>query len=122
MNTVNHNYETGIWLNLSNDNHITKNNISNNPMGLQVLYSSGNKIYNNNLIANKEQAEDREGSNIWDMGNITGGNYWSDHTAKGNPSHGWPRIIKGTTARDEFPFQDISGWMLAEPASTPASG
>ncbi len=121
-NTVNHNYETGIWLNLSNDNQITKNNISNNPMGLQVLYSSGNKIYNNNLIANKEQAEDREGSNIWDMGNITGGNYWSDHTAKGNPSHGWPRIIKGTTARDEFPFQDISGWMLAEPASTPALG
>lgn len=120
-NTVDHNYEAGVWLNFSNDNQITKNNISNNPLGMQVLYSSGNQIYHNNFVDNKEQAEDREGSNIWDMGNITGGNYWSGHIAKGNPSNGWPMIIKGTTTRDEFPFQDASGWMLAEPASAPAS-
>jgi parallel beta-helix repeat protein len=112
-NTVDHNYEAGIWLNLSNDNLITKNNISNNPLGLQVLYSTGNQVYNNNLITNKEQAEDREGSNKWDMGNITGGNYWSDHTAKGNPSQNWPRMIKGSMVMDKFPFQDASGWMLA---------
>jgi parallel beta-helix repeat protein len=108
-NTVDHNYEAGIWLNLSNDNLITKNNISNNPLGMQVLYSTGNQVYNNNLITNKEQAEDREGSNKWDMGNITGGNYWSDHTAKGNPSQNWPRMIKGSMVMDKFPFQDASG-------------
>lgn len=114
-NTVDHNYEAGIWLNLSNDNQIFQNNISNNPLGLQVLYSSGNRIYRNNFIGNKEPAEDREGNNIWDMGNVTGGNYWSGHTAKGNPSSNWPMIIKGTTVRDEFPFQDASGWLLSKP-------
>jgi parallel beta-helix repeat protein len=112
-NTADHNYEAGIWLNLSNDNEIIKNNISNNPLGLQVLYSSGNEIYNNNFLDNNDQAEDREGSNMWDMGNVTGGNYWSDHIAKGNPSQSWPRVIKGSVVRDNFPFQDQSGWMLA---------
>ncbi len=115
-NIVDNNYEAGVWLNLSNDNQITLNNISNNPVGLQVLYSSGNRIYRNNFVDNKEQAEDREGSNIWDMGNITGGNYWNDHIAKGNPSQNWPRMIKGSLIMDKFPFQDESGWMLAEPA------
>jgi nitrous oxidase accessory protein len=111
-NTADRNYEAGIWLNLSNDNQITRNNISNNPLGLQILYSSGNRIYQNNLIDNKEHAEDREGSNIWDMGNVTGGNYWSGHTAKGNPSQNWPRVVKGSVVMDNFPFQDASGWVL----------
>lgn len=112
-NVADRNYEAGIWLNLSNDNQVVENNISNNPLGLQVLFSSGNRIYNNNLINNQEQAEDREGSNIWDMGNVTGGNYWSDHIAKGNPSQSWPRMIRGSTVMDNFPFQDPSGWMRA---------
>lgn len=121
-NTVDHNYESGVWLNLSNDNQFTLNNISNNPLGLQVLNSSGNRIYRNNFVDNKEQAEDREGSNIWDMGNITGGNYWNDHTAKGNPSQSWPRMIKGSLTMDKFPFQDKSGWMRALPAPAQVSG
>jgi len=116
-NLLDHNNQTGIWLNLSNDNKIYQNNISYNPMGLQVMYSSGNLIYHNNFINNKAHSQDKEGRNSWDMGNITGGNYWSGHVAKGNPSHDWPRLIKGGKM-DLYPFQDMSGWEVAKSASS----
>jgi parallel beta-helix repeat protein len=114
---LDYNHKTGIWLNLSDNNQIYQNNISNNPLGLQVLYSSGNQIYHNNFIRNKDHSQDLEGSNSWDMGNITGGNYWSGHVAKGNPSQDWPRMIKGGK-RDLYPFQDANGWEAAKPASS----
>ena len=41
---------------------------------------------------------------------LTGGNYWSGHVAKGNPSQDWPRMIKGGSMLDGYPFQDESGW------------
>lgn len=119
-NTVNHNYEAGIWLNLSKGNRIFENNISDNPLGMQLLNSLGNMIYHNNFIGNKEQAEDRGGDNQWDMGNVTGGNYWSDHTAKGNPSTNWPMLLRGAK-KDNYPFQNMNGWMPAKPASKPSS-
>jgi parallel beta-helix repeat protein len=117
-NLLDRNHQTGIWLNLSNDNRIYQNNISNNLLGLQVLYSSGNQIYHNNFINNKDHSQDLEGRNSWDMGNITGGNYWSGHVAKGNPSQNWPRMIKGGKM-DLYPFQDVSGWEAAKPAPLP---
>jgi len=120
-NVVSHNYETGIWLNLSNHNQIRQNNITNNPLGMQVMYSSGNQIYNNNFINNKEHSQDTAGNNSWDMGNITGGNYWSGHVAKGNPSQNWPRMIKGGKM-DRYPFQDVSGWQAAKPAAPSLRG
>jgi parallel beta-helix repeat protein len=111
-NTADHNYEAGVWLNLSNDNQIYQNIISYNPMGLRALYSSGNLIYHNNFIGNKEQSKDEQGNNSWDAGNVTGGNYWTDHIAKGNPSQDWPRVINGEEM-DRYPFQDESGWRKA---------
>ena len=108
-NIFDDNHQTGIWLNLSNDNQIYQNNISNNILGLQVIHSSGNQIYHNNFIKNKDHSQDIEGRNSWDMGNTTGGNYWSGHIAKGNPSQDWPRMVKGGKM-DLYPFQDISGW------------
>jgi parallel beta-helix repeat protein len=110
-NTFDHNFETGIWFNISHDNQVLLNNISNNPVGMLVLNSAENQVYHNNFLDNKIQAEDREGSNSWDMGNVTGGNYWSDHMAKGNPSQGWPKIVRGGKI-DNFPFQDLNGWLL----------
>ncbi len=112
-NTANHNYETGLWINLSNDNQIYQNNITNNPLGIDMMHSLGNKIYQNNFINNKEHAQDTDGNNSWDMGNVTGGNYWSGHVAKGNPSLNWPRLIKGGKL-DSYPFEEASGWKLAK--------
>jgi parallel beta-helix repeat protein len=117
-NVVDANAATGIWLNLSNDNQIDQNNISRNPMGLQVMLSTGNKIFRNNFVGNQEHSQDMGGNNSWDDGNVTGGNYWSDHVAKGNPSQNWPRMIKGGSVRDGYPFQDESGWLGAAAASS----
>lgn len=111
-NTVERNNNSGIWMNLSNKNQIYQNNITRNLLGLDLMYSSENSIYHNNFIDNKEHAQDREGNNAWDMGNATGGNYWSGHFAKGNPSQSWPKLIKGGK-KDNHPFQDVSGWMQA---------
>ncbi len=121
-NIVDRNEVTGIWLNLSNGNQIYQNNITNSPLGCQVLFSTGNKIYHNNFVDNKEHSEDIGGSNnSWDDGNITGGNYWSGHVAKGNPSSDWPRQIKGGSMQDRYPFQDVSGWLAAKTAAPPSA-
>ena len=112
-NSLQGNLVTGIWLNLSNNNQIYENNITSNSLGCQVSFSSGNRIYHNNFIDNIEHSIDSGGDNSWDAGNSTGGNYWSGHSAKGNPSSSWPRAIKGASAKDSYPFQDVSGWRAA---------
>ncbi len=106
------NLRTGIFFNLSKNNRIFENNISKNPTGAQIIRSTGNEIYHNNFLGNKEHAEDKEGDNRWDLGNVTGGNYWSDHTAIGNPSTGWAKLIRGAK-KDNYPFQDMNGWFKA---------
>jgi parallel beta-helix repeat protein len=115
-NVVDANAATGIWLNLSNDNQIYQNNISNNPFGLQVIHSTGNRIFHNNFLGNVEHSQDIDGRNSWDEGNVTGGNYWMGHVAIGNPSQEWPRMIKGAGMLDNYPFQDESGWRKAAAA------
>jgi parallel beta-helix repeat protein len=110
-NVADENAATGIWLNLSNDNQIYQNNIRNNPLGLQVMLSTGNRIFRNNFLDNQEHSQDLGGNNSWDDGNVTGGNYWSGHVSKGNPSQNWPRMIKGGSTMDHYPFQDESGWL-----------
>lgn len=120
-NVVDSNNDTGVWLNHSNDNQIYQNNITNNPLGCRIESSTGNKIYRNNFLNNKEQSQDIQGNNSWDDGNTTGGNYWSDHVAKGNPSREWPKQIKGGNMRDRYPFQDESGWLAAR-AAAPTTG
>lgn len=110
-NTVNGNVASGIWLNLSNDNQLYQNNISNSPIGLDVMHSTGNRVFHNNFLGNDEHSQDTDGINSWDDGNVTGGNYWEDHVAKGNPSQSWPKMIKGGAMLDNYPFQDNSGWL-----------
>lgn len=103
----------GIWLDLSNCNRVFENNITSNHLGIFIDSSTGNQIYHNNFVSNKEQAEDKNGDNSWDMGNVTGGNYWSDRNAKGNPSTGWPRILKGLK-KDNHPFENPNGWKFMD--------
>ena len=117
-NVVDANAATGIWLNLSPDNQIYQNNISNSPIGLQAMLSTGNKIFHNNFLGNQEHSQDIGGNNSWDDGNVTGGNYWKGHVAKGNPSQDWPRQINGGSMLDHYPFQDESGWVRAAATSS----
>ena len=118
-NFLDGNAASGIWLNLSDENRIYQNNISNTSIGLQVLESSGNSIFHNNFWDNSEHSQDSQGTNSWDQGNVTGGNYWDDHVAKGNPSQSWPRMIKGGESQDRYPFQDRGGWLLSSAALSP---
>jgi parallel beta-helix repeat protein len=115
-NSMENNHEAGLWLNYSSKNSIYENNISSNPDGLLLQSSNENLIYHNNFINNKDHAEDRTGVNSWDMGNITGGNYWSGHKAFGNPSKGWSKLIKGAKI-DSYPFQNPNGWKLPKEES-----
>jgi parallel beta-helix repeat protein len=117
-NVVEGNNDTGVWLNLSNDNQIDQNNISRNAIGCQIESSTGNKIFHNNFLNNKEQSQDVKGNNSWDDGNVSGGNHWNDHVAKGNPSNNWPRQIKGGIMQDRYPFQSESGWLAARAAAS----
>ena len=118
-NVLDGNAASGVWLNLSDENRIYQNNISNSSIGLEVLESSGNSIFHNNFWDNREHSRDSQGMNSWDQGNVTGGNYWDDHVAKGNPSQSWPRMIKGGESQDRYPFQDRSGWLLPSAALSP---
>ena len=111
----------GIWLNLSNSNRVVENNITSNQLGIFIANSIGNQVYHNNFISNKEQAEDKNGDNSWDTGNVTGGNYWSDRNAKGNPSTGWTRIIRGLK-KDNHPFENLNGWKLMDRGPSAMTG
>ena len=111
-NTVDRNFQTGIWLNGSNENEIFGDTISNNPAGVLLVNSRNNQIYHNNFLNNTQQAENRNGMNKWDMGNGTGGNYWSDLKVVGNPSKGTSKVIKGSKVNDNNPYQNENGWDL----------
>ncbi|UCF08128.1 MAG: right-handed parallel beta-helix repeat-containing protein, partial [Thermoplasmata archaeon] len=73
---------TGICLIQNSDgNNILENNISKNLYGIELLSSSGNKIYHNDFVNNTNQASEPSMSvNNWDDGYPSGGNYWSDYS------------------------------------------
>lgn len=80
-NTVNSNNYSGIYLySSSNNNNITGNTASSNEYGILSWSSNNNHIYHNNLINNTNQSYDNTGTNTWDNGYPSGGNYWSDYT------------------------------------------
>ena len=69
----------GIWIGGSS-NMMTSNTIANNNDGIQLSGSSDNTFYHNNFINNEEQVVAYgPGSNAWDNGFPSGGNYWSDY-------------------------------------------
>ncbi len=121
-NTVDRNSQTGIWLNGSNENEIFEDTVSNNPTGVLLVNSRNNQVYHNNFLNNTQQAEDRNGMNKWDMGNRTGGNYWSDLKVVGNPSNGAAKVIKGSKTNDNSPYQNENGWISSGSAVKAATG
>jgi len=60
------------------DNHIIENNITDNNLGIELIYSKNNTIFHNNIEENNNSAA-IIGSyfNVWDDGTI--GNHWSDY-------------------------------------------
>jgi parallel beta-helix repeat protein len=65
----------------SSSNSIAGNNIENNDYaGIELVVSSGNSLFHNNIINNiNETVTIVSWGNIWDDGYPSGGNYWSDY-------------------------------------------
>ena len=68
-------------------NTLRDNIVHHNGMGIYINLLSGvygNKVYHNDFIANTLQAWEKGGTNIWDNGYPSGGNYWSDYAGVDN--------------------------------------
>ena len=103
------NTRQGLRMSGSSGCNVTDNRfIGNTISGANLIDSRGNYIYHNTFINNGMQNAVDNGENQWDSGPITGGNYWSDHQAIGNPGN-IPRQIQ-TKGVDRYPFQDPGGW------------
>ena len=86
-----HKNKTGIHIAyVGNRNVIRENIFTQNGLGVDMgeQYVRNNKIYHNNIIKNKVQANDRQKDNKWDNGYPSGGNYWSDYTGVDDGSSG----------------------------------
>jgi parallel beta-helix repeat protein len=136
-NTCSFNNWEGIKLELSSSNTITNNTCSFNKVGISISFSTDNKIYYNNIIANSDQALDTSNNgNQWDNGYPSGGNFWSDYN-KSDDFSGPGQNIPGsdgigdmpyeidTDSRDNYPLMKRSGTNFEPTASfnfTPSSG
>jgi len=82
-NTVSSNSEEGITIEWSTGNTIIENTCSENDAGITLSISSkSNSIYGNVFVDNNQNTSItvNAGSNIWDDGYPSGGNYWSDYS------------------------------------------
>jgi parallel beta-helix repeat protein len=77
-NLITGNINYGIIAFQASNNTIKENNVSYSSIGLELLSSSDNKIYHNDIIENVDQANDDQNNNQWFEDYPVGGNYWSD--------------------------------------------
>ena len=118
------NDDWGIRLISSNNNTINGNTVQNNGNGIIVFDSNNNQVYHNNFINSLgPHAQDNTGTNSWDDGYPSGGNYWNDYSGTDNfigPNQDIPGsdgigdapytdILGGTGAQDNYPLMDPWG-------------
>lgn len=151
-NNIVSNNEYGIYIReSSNSNIISNNTVLSNGYGFYIYSSSSNMVYHNDLINNTVQAYDNTGTNFWDNGYPSGGNYWSDYTGidiKSGPLQDQPgpdgigdtpytNIQGGTGAKDYYPLMSpiqfnqpnltyfripvVSGWNLISTPLIPSN-
>ncbi|RJS75331.1 hypothetical protein CW714_00430, partial [Methanophagales archaeon] len=125
-NIICENNYSGILLYYFSNNNLLINNTvrSNNDYGIYLYFSNSNCIYHNNIIDNMNQAYDDRGTNLWDNGYPSGGNYWSDYNGSDlyhGPNQDIPgsdgigdapyNIPGGAGAQDRYPFMNKNGWL-----------
>lgn len=105
----------GLTLYSSSDNLVRDNTVEDNQtVGIWIIDSRANVIYQNNLIKNNPNAVDESGGNNWYEPRLKQGNYWSDY--RGNPLAGSPlgavpyRLGGFGGAYDRYPFVKKNGW------------
>lgn len=100
----------GIHLNsFSECNSVSGNTIKANIIfGIYLEDSYSNEIYYNNFIDNINQAFDNSGTNVWDNGYPSGGNYWSEYAGidvMSGPTQDDP----GSDGISDAPYTNIGG-------------
>jgi parallel beta-helix repeat protein len=109
-------YEKGIALFSGSDNNtIVENSIYGNYYGIQVMQSNNNSIFHNNFIDNTNGAWSILGSNIWDNGYPSGGNYWSDYVGPDKNHDG----IGDTFYAIPNAYYDVDNYPLMKPYVVP---
>jgi parallel beta-helix repeat protein len=78
-NEITNNGVDGIRLFSSPNNTISRNNLIQNQLAIEVNGSPHNRIYNNNFANNTQQALCNNSLTIWDDGYPSGGNYLEDY-------------------------------------------
>jgi len=110
-NFISENYD-GIEVHFyCSNNQIYENNITlndDNSIDLQ-FYSNNNNIFHNNMINNSNLSFD-SGTNIWDDGYPSGGNYWDIYNGNDLNEDGigdTPLNISGGSNKDWYPLMEL---------------
>jgi parallel beta-helix repeat protein len=104
-NTISFNNWEGIKLELSSSNTIANNTCSFNKVGISISFSTNNKIYHNNIVANSDQALDTSNNgNQWDNGYPSGGNFWSEYN-KSDDFSGPGQDLPGSDGIGDMPYE-----------------
>jgi len=109
----------------SSDNTVVGNEITDNEIGMILAWSSNNIIYHNNFVNNTQQVDSYASTNIWDDGYPSGGNYWSDYSARYpdvvDENQGENQHISGSDGVWDHPYEidadNIDNYPLVEPWS-----
>jgi parallel beta-helix repeat protein len=121
-NSVIGNSVSGIYIGGSPNNTVSCNSITGNHYGIYVDFSLSNVVYHNNLINNAQQAKLlSSGSNWWDNGYPSGGNYWSDYNGTDEKS-GPTQTLPGYDGIGDVPYIIDSNNTDSYPLMEPLTG
>jgi hypothetical protein len=96
----------GVSFNISpTDIRIFENNVTQAHTGISLQSATNVTIYHNNLFGNTVQAtDDKPGSNRWDNGYPSGGNYWSNYNGGDNCSGPQQNICPSPDGIGDTPY------------------
>ncbi len=110
------NCECGIRIssNITHNNTITNNTLTENGVGLAFDDPKDNNIYHNVFVGNTYQANNSGVNNLWDDGYPSGGNYWSDYHGSDSNGDGigdipYSNIGGSVWVQDNYPLMEPFG-------------